>query len=217
MGRAGLLEPVQSLPVSVKSAASGSLRRCTSLPCPKARLRFAPCSSFRFPGFRPSQPNSAKTIGFGQIDGMGQYCLAKSLGIDKLSAKTFIDRYFVRYPDTAEYMQRTKEQAAVQSFVETLSGRRLYLPNIRNKNANARAGAERTAINAPMQGAASDLIKRAMTDVSRWLSDGLKSKLIMRVHDELVLEMPEAKLDLVKEKLPQMMAKVDEEMLNCRW
>ena len=212
-----LLEPVQSLPVSVKSAASGSLRRCTSLPCPKARLRFAPCSSFRFPGFRPSQPNSAKTIGFGQIDGMGQYCLAKSLGIDKLSAKTFIDRYFVRYPGTAEYMQRTKEQAAVQSFVETLSGRRLYLPNIRNKNANARAGAERTAINAPMQGAASDLIKRAMTDVSRWLSDGLKSKLIMRVHDELVLEMPEAKLDLVKEKLPQMMAKVDEEMLNCRW
>lgn len=148
---------------------------------------------------------------------MGQYCLAKSLGIDKLSAKTFIDRYFVRYPGTAEYMQRTKEQAAVQSFVETLSGRRLYLPNIRNKNANARAGAERTAINAPMQGAASDLIKRAMTDVSRWLSDGLKSKLIMRVHDELVLEMPEAKLDLVKEKLPQMMAKVDEEMLNCRW
>ena len=148
---------------------------------------------------------------------MGQYCLAKSLGIDKLSAKPFIDRYFVRYPGTAEYMQRTKEQAAVQSFVETLSGRRLYLPNIRNKNANARAGAERTAINAPMQGAASDLIKRAMTDVSRWLSDGLKSKLIMRVHDELVLEMPEAKLDLVKEKLPQMMAKVDEEMLNCRW
>ena len=217
MGRAGLLEPIQSLPVSVKNTASGSLRRCTSSPFPKARLRFAPCSPFRFPSFRPSQPNSAKTIGFTQIDGMGQYCLAKSLGIDKLSAKTFIDRYFVRYPGTAEYMQRTKEQAAVQSFVETLSGRRLYLPNIRNKNANARAGAERTAINAPMQGAASDLIKRAMTDVSRWLSDGLKSKLIMRVHDELVLEMPEAKLDLVKEKLPQMMAKVDEEMLNCRW
>ena len=114
-------------------------------------------------------------------------------------------------------MQRTKEQAAVQGFVETPSGRRLYLPDIRNKNANARAGAERAAINAPMQGTASDLIKRAMTDVSRWLSDGLKSKLIMRVHNKLVLEAPEAKLDLVKEKLPQMMAKVDEEMLNCRW
>ena len=112
-------------------------------------------------------------------------------------------------------MQRTKEQAAVQSFVETLSGRRLYLPDIRNKNANARAGAERAAINAPMQGTASDLIKRAMIDVSRWLvSDDLKSKLIMQVHDELVLEVPEAELDLVKEKLPQIMAKVDEGMLK---
>ena len=112
-------------------------------------------------------------------------------------------------------MQRTKEQAAAQGFVETLFGRRLYLPDIRNKNANARAGAERAAINAPMQGTASDLIKRAMVDVSRWLvSDDLKSKLIMQVHDELVLEVPEAELDLVKEKLPQIMAKVDEEMLN---
>ena len=112
-------------------------------------------------------------------------------------------------------MQRTKEQAAVQSFVETLSGRRLYLPNIRNKNANARAGAERAAINTSMQGTASDLIKRAMTDVSRWLVSGnLKSKLIMQAHDELVLEAPEVKLDLVKEKLSQMMAKVNEGILK---
>jgi len=112
-------------------------------------------------------------------------------------------------------MQRTKEQAAAQGFVETLFGRRLYLPDIRNKNANARAGAERAAINAPMQGTASDLIKRAMIDVSRWLSDDLlQSKLIMQVHDELVLEVPEAELDLVKEKLPRIMAKVDEGMLN---
>ena len=112
-------------------------------------------------------------------------------------------------------MQRTKEQAAAQGFVETLFGRRLYLPDIHNKNANARAGTERAAINAPMQGTASDLIKRAMIDVSRWLdSDGLKTKLIMQVHDELVLEVPEAELDLVKEKLPQIMAKVDEGMLN---
>ena len=145
---------------------------------------------------------------------MGQYGLAKSLGIGSLSAKTFIARYFTRCPGTAEYMQRTKEQAAVQSFVETLSGRRLYLSDIRNKNANARAGAECAAINAPMQGTASDLIKRAMTDVSRWLSDGLKSKLMMQVHDELVLNAPEIKLDLVKEKLPQMMAKVDEGILK---
>ena len=161
------------------------------------------------------QRRYAKTINFGLIYGMGQYGLAKSLGIDNLSAKNFIDRYFARYPGVAEYMQRTKEQAAAQGFVETLFGRRLYLPDIRNKNVNARAGAERAAINAPMQGTASDLIKRAMIDVSRWLvSDDLKSKLIMQVHDELVLEVPEAELDLVKEKLPQIMAKVDEGMLN---
>ena len=161
------------------------------------------------------QRRYAKTINFGLIYGMGQYGLAKSLGIDNLSAKTFIDRYFARYPGVAEYMQRTKEQAAAQGFVETLFGRRLYLPDIRNKNANARAGAERAAINAPMQGTASDLIKRAMIDVSRWLvSDDLKSKLIMQVHDELVLEVPKTELDLVKEKLPQIMAKVDEGMLK---
>lgn len=161
------------------------------------------------------QRRYAKTINFGLIYGMGQYGLAKSLGIDNLSAKTFIDRYFARYPGVAEYMQRTKEQAAAQGYVETLFGRRLYLPDIRNKNANARAGAERAAINAPMQGTASDLIKRAMIDVSRWLSDDLlQSKLIMQVHDELVLEVPEAELDLVKAKLPQIMAKVDEGMLN---
>ena len=161
------------------------------------------------------QRRYAKTINFGLIYGMGQYGLAKSLGIDNISAKNFIDRYFARYPGVAEYMQRTKEQAAAQGYVETLFGRRLYLPDIRNKNANARAGAERAAINAPMQGTASDLIKRAMIDVSRWLvSDDLKSKLIMQVHDELVLEVPEAELDLVKEKLPQIMAKVDDGMLK---
>ena len=161
------------------------------------------------------QRRYAKTINFGLIYGMGQYGLAKSLGIDNLSAKTFIDRYFARYPGVAEYMQRTKEQAAAQGYVETLFGRRLYLPDIRNKNANARAGAERAAINAPMQGTASDLIKRAMIDVSRWLvSDDLKSKLIMQVHDELVLEVPKTELDLVREKLPQIMAKVDEGMLK---
>ena len=163
----------------------------------------------------PEQRRYAKTINFGLIYGMGQYGLAKSLGIDNISAKNFIDRYFARYPGVAEYMQRTKEQAAAQGFVETLFGRRLYLPDIHNKNANARAGAERAAINAPMQGTASDLIKRAMIDVSRWLSDDLlQSKLIMQVHDELVLEVPEAELDLVKEKLPQIMAKVDDGMLK---
>ncbi|WP_050894162.1 DNA polymerase I [Neisseria meningitidis] len=161
------------------------------------------------------QRRYAKTINFGLIYGMGQYGLAKSLGIDNLSAKNFIDRYFARYPGVAEYMQRTKEQAAAQGFVETLFGRRLYLPDIRNKNTNARAGAERAAINAPMQGTASDLIKRAMIDVSRWLvSDDLKSKLIMQVHDELVLEVVETELDFVKEKLPQIMAKVGGGLLD---
>lgn len=168
------------------------------------------------------QRRYAKTINFGLIYGMGQYGLAKSLGIDNLSAKNFIDRYFDRYPGVAEYMQRTKEQAAAQGYVETLFGRRLYLPDIRNKNANARAGAERAAINAPVQGTASDLIKRAMIDVSRWLSECeaspwdelLQSKLIMQVHDELVLEVVETELDFVKEKLPQIMAKVDGGLLD---
>ena len=167
------------------------------------------------------QRRYAKTINFGLIYGMGQYGLAKSLGIDNLSAKTFIDRYFARYPGVAEYMQRTKEQAAAQGFVETLFGRRLYLPDIHNKNANARAGAERAAINAPMQGTASDLIKRAMIDVARWLSeceaspwDCLKSKLIMQVHDELVLEVVESELETVKEMLPKVMAEVDGGLLH---
>lgn len=160
------------------------------------------------------QRRYAKTINFGLIYGMGQYGLAKSLGIDNISAKNFIDRYFARYPGVAEYMQRTKEQAAAQGFVETLFGRRLYLPDIRNKNTNARAGAERAAINAPMQGTASDLIKRAMIDVRNCLSDGIGSKLVMQVHDELVLEVVETELDFVKEKLPQIMAKVDGGLLD---
>ena len=163
----------------------------------------------------PEQRRYAKTINFGLIYGMGQYGLAKSLGIDNLSAKTFIDRYFARYPGVAEYMQRTKEQAAAQGFVETLFGRRLYLPDIRNKNANARAGAERAAINAPMQGTASDLIKRAMIAVSHRLhSDGLASKLIMQVHDELVLEVVESELETVKTMLPKVMAEVAQGRLN---
>ncbi|EKY04852.1 DNA-directed DNA polymerase [Neisseria sp. oral taxon 020 str. F0370] len=163
----------------------------------------------------PEQRRYAKTINFGLIYGMGQYGLAKSLGIDNLSAKNFIDRYFARYPGVAEYMQRTKEQAAQQGYVETLFGRRLYLPDIRAKNANARAGAERAAINAPMQGTASDLIKRAMIAVSHRLhSDGLQSKLIMQVHDELVLEVVENELETVKEMLPQVMAEVAQGRLN---
>ena len=157
------------------------------------------------------QRRYAKTINFGLIYGMGQYGLAKSLGIDALSAKSFIDRYFARYPGVADYMQRTKELAAAQGYVETVLGRRLYLPGIHSKNGNERAGAERAAINAPMQGTASDLIKRAMIDVCHWLaSDHLESKLIMQVHDELVLEVPDDELDLVKQKLPEIMQQAGE-------
>lgn len=160
------------------------------------------------------QRRYAKTINFGLIYGMGQYGLAKSLGIDNLSAKNFIDRYFARYPGVAEYMQRTKEQAAAQGYVETLFGRSALFARHPQQNANARAGAERAAINAPMQGTASDLIKRAMIDVRNCLSDGIGSKLVMQVHDELVLEVVETELDFVKEKLPQIMAKVDGGLLD---
>lgn len=157
------------------------------------------------------QRRYAKTINFGLIYGMGQYGLAKSLGIDNQAAKNFIDRYFARYPKVAEYMQRTKEQAQQLGYVETLFGRRLYLSDIVHRNANIRAGAERAAINAPMQGTASDLIKRAMIAVAAWLeSENLQSRLIMQVHDELVLEVPQAEADAVKTRLPEIMASVAE-------
>ncbi|SSY70565.1 DNA polymerase I [Alysiella crassa] len=163
----------------------------------------------------PEQRRYAKTINFGLIYGMGEFGLAKALGIDNVSAKMFIQRYFARYTGVAEYMQRTKEQAQQQGFVETVLGRRLYLPNIHAKNAVARAGAERAAINAPMQGTASDLIKRAMIAVQAFLVSGsLKSRLIMQVHDELVLQVPVAEVDLIQTRLPEIMASVGQGVLN---
>lgn len=157
----------------------------------------------------PEQRRYAKTINFGLIYGMSEYGLAKALGIDAVSAKMFIQRYFARYTGVADYMQRTKEQASQLGYVETLFGRRLYLPDIHAKNAIARASAERSAINAPMQGTASDLIKRAMIDVSNFLMEQkLQSRLIMQVHDELVLEVLENELDTIKTHLPELMANV---------
>ncbi len=154
------------------------------------------------------QRRYAKTINFGLIYGMGQYGLAKSLGIDNDAAKNFIERYFARYPAVAEYMERTKQRARETGYVETLFGRRLYLPEITSSNGNRRAGAERAAINAPMQGTASDLIKRAMIAVQQQIvSDKLASRLIMQVHDELVLEVADAELDAVTHWLPELMAK----------
>jgi len=163
----------------------------------------------------PEQRRYAKTINFGLIYGMGSYGLAKSLGIDNVSADMFIKRYFARYTGVADYMQRTKEQAADLGYVETLFGRRLYLPDIHAKNATVRAGAERAAINAPMQGTASDLIKRAMIETDKFLfSDDLKTRLIMQVHDELVLEMPKSEREIIITRLPEIMADVGRNVLN---
>ena len=157
------------------------------------------------------QRRYAKTINFGLIYGMSAFGLAAQLEIDRSAAQSFIDRYFARYPGVADYMARTREHAREQGYVETVFGRRLWLPDIHAANAMKRQGAERAAINAPMQGTASDLIKRAMIAVAHWLaSDGLQSKLVMQVHDELVLEVVDAELDLVKRKLPEIMAGVAE-------
>ncbi|WP_137008710.1 DNA polymerase I [Aquitalea aquatilis] len=155
------------------------------------------------------QRRAAKAINFGLIYGMSAFGLAAQLDIERSAAQQYIDRYFMRYPGVAEYMQRTRESAREHGYVETVFGRRLYLPEIRLSNPARRAGAERAAINAPMQGTAADLIKLAMIAVQHWLEqDGLSSLLIMQVHDELVLEVPAAELELVKQKLPQIMAGV---------
>ncbi|RQO69253.1 DNA polymerase I [Aquitalea sp. FJL05] len=155
------------------------------------------------------QRRAAKAINFGLIYGMSAFGLAAQLDIERSAAQQYIDRYFMRYPGVAEYMQRTRESAREHGYVETVFGRRLYLPEIRLSNPARRAGAERAAINAPMQGTAADLIKLAMIAVQHWLQqDGLSSLLIMQVHDELVLEVPAAELELVKQKLPQIMAGV---------
>ncbi len=153
------------------------------------------------------QRRMAKVINFGLIYGMSAFGLAAQLNLERSAAQAYIDRYFARYPGVADYMQRTREQARSTGFVETVFGRRLYLPEINSKNPARRQGAERAAINAPMQGTAADLIKLSMIAVQAWLdAEGLQSRMIMQVHDELVLEVPEAELDQVKTRLPQLMA-----------
>ncbi|WP_370389803.1 DNA polymerase I [Snodgrassella alvi] len=155
------------------------------------------------------QRRYAKTINFGLIYGMSEYGLAKSLGIELQAAQHFISRYFSRYPGVHEYMEKTKEQAFQHGFVETLFGRRLYLPGLKSSNGTERAGALRAAINAPMQGTASDLIKRAMIAVQDWLEQqNMQSKLIMQVHDELVLQVTESELSDVMHQLPELMSAV---------
>jgi hypothetical protein len=163
------------------------------------------------------QRRYAKVINFGLIYGMSAFGLAQNLNIERSAAQSYIERYFARYPGVREYMQSTREIAKQKGYVETYFGRRLWVPEINSPNGMRRAGAERAAINAPMQGTAADLIKLAMIAVQKWLTDeNLQSKLIMQVHDELVLEVPETELDLVKQKLPQLMqhvAKLDVPLL----
>lgn len=142
------------------------------------------------------QRRSAKAINFGLIYGMSAFGLAKQLGISRAQSQDYIGRYFSRYPGVQEYMEQTKSQASEQGFVETIYGRRLYLPDIKARNAIARQASERTAINAPMQGTAADIIKRAMIDVDAWLNQsGLDARMIMQVHDELIFEVDKAQLD----------------------
>lgn len=155
------------------------------------------------------QRRYAKVINFGLIYGMSAFGLAANLGIERGAAQNYIDRYFSRYPGVAAYMERTRRQAHEQGYVETVFGRRLWLPDISSSNVGRRQMAERAAINAPMQGTAADLIKLAMIDVHAWLhAEGLGARLVMQVHDELVLEVPQAEVDLLREVIPQRMAGV---------
>ncbi|WP_018412330.1 DNA polymerase I [Methyloversatilis thermotolerans] len=162
-------------------------------------------------GVAPEQVSSeqrryAKVINFGLIYGMSAHGLAKNLDIERSAAQTWIDRYFAQYPGVARYMDETRALAREQGYVETVFGRRLQLPDIRAQQVGRRQGAERAAINAPMQGTAADLIKLAMIAVDGWLAaEGLDTRLILQVHDELVLEVPEAELDRVRERVPALM------------
>jgi DNA polymerase-1 len=163
------------------------------------------------------QRRYAKVINFGLIYGMSAFGLAQNLNIERSAAQSYIERYFSRYPGVRAYMQDTREVAKQKGYVETYFGRRLWIPEINSSNGMRRAGAERAAINAPMQGTAADLIKLAMIATQKWIaSQQLQTKLIMQVHDELVLEVPEDELNLVKTMLPQLMqnvAKIDVPLL----
>jgi len=155
------------------------------------------------------QRRYAKTINFGLMYGMSAFGLASQLGIERSAAQQYMDRYFTRYPGVAEYMQRTRESARDKGYVETVFGRRLYLTDIRASNNQRRQAAERAAINAPMQGTAADLIKLAMIAVHGWLQEqGSGAALIMQVHDELVLEVPETEVERIRSDVPRLMTGV---------
>jgi DNA polymerase-1 len=152
------------------------------------------------------QRRSAKAINFGLIYGMSAFGLSRQLNIPRKESQKYMDLYFERYPGVREYMERTREQAKEQGYVETLEGRRLYLPDIKSSNAARRAGAERAAINAPMQGTAADIIKRAMIAVDAWLlKEQPRVRMIMQVHDELVFEVHKDDLEAVTKKVHELM------------
>ena len=157
------------------------------------------------------QRRTIKAVNFGLIYGMSAFGLAQQLGLERSAAQQFIDRYFQRYPGVAAYMQSTRELARRHGYVETVFGRRLFMPDINAAGGPRRAGAERAAINAPMQGTAADLVKLAMIAVRNWIrSDALAAKLVLQVHDELVLEVPEGELDVVERGLRRHMTGVAE-------
>ncbi|SKA88468.1 DNA polymerase I [Thiothrix eikelboomii] len=154
----------------------------------------------------PDQRRAAKAINFGLIYGMSAFGLARQLNVDRREAQAYVDLYFARYPGVKAYMENTREQARAQGYVETLFGRRLFLPDIKARQAATRQYAERTAINAPMQGSAADIIKKAMIAVDRWLrANQLKTSMILQVHDELVFEVPLDELAQVQAKIPELM------------
>ena len=155
------------------------------------------------------QRRYAKVINFGLMYGMSAFGLAGNLGIERAAAQMYMEKYFTRFSGVKQFMDDVRQQAKSQGYVETVFGRRLWLPEINSPNGPRRQGAERAAINAPMQGTAADLIKLAMIDVQKWLTTSqMKTLMVMQVHDELVLEVPENELALVKEKLPALMADV---------
>ena len=162
-------------------------------------------------GVTTDQRRKAKAINFGLIYGMSAFGLAKQIGVARGEAQEYIDRYFARYPGVADYMDATRAIAHEQGYVETLLGRRLYLPEINARNKQRQLAAERTAINAPMQGTAADIIKLAMIDVDVWLTDtGLDAKMIMQVHDELVFEVADDACETLCDNVTQRMANVIE-------
>ncbi|HEX5765618.1 MAG TPA: DNA polymerase, partial [Woeseiaceae bacterium] len=155
----------------------------------------------------PDNRRAAKVINFGLMYGMSAFGLARQLGVARGEAQEYVDLYFERYPGVRQYMDNTREQARRRGYVETLFGRRLYLPEINDRNAQRRQYAERSAINAPMQGTAADIIKKAMVAVHAWLADeAVPARMIMQVHDELVLEVADDAIDRVRESVVSLMS-----------